>query len=117
MFCIEHSLLLTQVANERLSVGITEQTKKEVDLVENEQFDMRLHPNAVNQPLLFLNERVVVVAADLLDCCHLHALLRLLDRLLHEVEHLFQSLHAEVELGRPLDRLNCICLFVVGRRS
>ena len=89
LLCIKDSLLLREIGNESSAIGISQQTQEIIDLVQDQQLDMGLHPYAIDQLLLFLNERVARVAPNLLDFSHFYPLLCLLYCLPCKVEHVF----------------------------
>ena len=60
---------------------------------------MRLHPDAINQTLFLLYERVLGISVYFLDFGHVNALLGLFDGLLGKTEHVLEGLHVEDELG------------------
>ena len=115
LFGVEDSLLLGQVADQRFPIGVSQEAQEVIDLVKDQQFDMRLHPNPINELLLFLEQRVgleLLLAPYLLYLGHLNPLLRLFNGLSCETEHLAQSLHGEVEL-RGWHRLHLLLFLVI----
>jgi len=98
LLSVEHTLLLRQVADEGFTVHLAQQAQKVVHLVQDQQLYVWLHPDAVDESLLFLDQFVLVVPAHFLNLGHVDALLCLLDSLLCKGKHLLQGLNTEDQL-------------------